>query len=51
MHTRTIKLAFVMLTLLATSSLLGACHTLSGAGQDISNTGRTIKNSADRNTP
>jgi predicted small secreted protein len=40
-----------LLGLLAAAPLLSACHTTSGMGQDISNTGKAIENSADKHTP
>ena len=48
------RMAISMLTLLVLLGVvpfLTACHTTAGAGQDISNTGHAITNSADRNTP
>lgn len=40
-----------LLALLGAASLLTACHTTAGAGEDISNTGHAITNSANKNTP
>lgn len=40
-----------LLALLAAAPLLSACNTTAGAGQDISNTGRAIENSAKKLTP
>lgn len=40
-----------LLGLLAAAPLLSACHTTAGMGQDISNTGKAIENSADKHTP
>ncbi len=40
-----------LLGLLAAAPLLGACHTMAGAGQDISNTGNALTNSAEQHTP
>jgi predicted small secreted protein len=39
------------LALAAAMPLLSACHTMAGAGQDISNTGNALTNSADQHTP
>ena len=39
------------LAMLAALPLLSACHTMAGAGQDISNTGNALTNSADQHTP
>jgi predicted small secreted protein len=44
-------LVFAILALLAVTPFLGACHTTAGAGEDISQTGQAIKNSAQQNTP
>lgn len=43
--------ALATLALLAAMPLLTACHTTAGAGQDISNTGKAIENSAEKNAP
>jgi predicted small secreted protein len=43
--------ALTMLVLLGAAPLLGACQTTAGAGQDISNTGHAITNSAERHAP
>ncbi len=40
-----------LLLLLAAAPLLGACNTMAGAGQDLSNTGNAITNSAEHNQP
>lgn len=37
--------------MLLSSSLLSACNTTAGAGQDISNTGQAITNGAQKLTP
>lgn len=44
-------LAFTFATLLTTAPLLGACHTVAGAGEDISRTGDAIEHTAERSTP
>ena len=49
--TKLICTTLALLGLLASAPLLTACHTTSGAGQDISNTGKAIENSADKHTP
>ncbi len=36
---------------LALLLLLGACHTVAGAGQDISKTGQAVENAAQKVTP
>jgi predicted small secreted protein len=50
MFKRTTMLILTLLALLG-APLLGACHTMSGAGEDISKTGQAIEKSADKNTP
>ena len=44
-----IALALCGLMMLASS--LSACHTTAGAGEDISDTGKTIEHSAKEHTP
>ncbi len=41
---------FIAFLLLASSLLLTACHTVAGAGQDISNGGHAISNSAEKHS-
>ncbi len=43
--------AAALLALLAAAPLLAACHTTAGAGEDLSNAGHAITNSADQHTP
>jgi predicted small secreted protein len=50
MHTK-LSIALTRLALIGVALMLGACHTTSGAGQDISATGHAITHSADKNTP
>jgi len=40
-----------VLSLVAITPLLSACHTTAGAGEDISATGKVIERSAKQNTP
>jgi len=40
-----------LLGLLALGPLLGACHTVAGAGEDVSKTGQAIDNAATKATP
>ena len=47
---KTLSIALTLLTLVAAAPLLGACHTMAGAGQDISNTGNALTKSADKHT-
>jgi predicted small secreted protein len=46
-----IPAVLALLGLLASAPLLTACHTTAGMGQDISNTGKAIENSAQQHTP
>ena len=39
--------AFTLVTLLATATLLSACNTTAGAGQDISSAGHAVTGAAD----
>lgn len=41
----------ILLALIGATPLLGACHTTSGMGKDISATGKAITHSADENAP
>ena len=50
MTKKTTMLALALLALLS-APLLGACHTMSGAGKDISKTGEALEKSADKNMP
>ena len=43
--------AAALLALLALGPLLGACHTVQGAGEDISKTGQAIDSAAQKATP
>lgn len=43
---RAIMLIVTMLALLGIAPLLGACNTMAGLGQDISDMGRSLHNSA-----
>jgi predicted small secreted protein len=43
--------SLTVLGLLALGPVLSACNTTRGAGQDISNTGRAIENTAKKATP
>lgn len=46
-----LSIALTLLALIGATPMLGACHTTSGAGQDISATGHAITHSVDKNTP
>jgi predicted small secreted protein len=43
--------AILLLLLLTAAPLLAACHTVQGAGTDISKTGQAIDNAAQKATP
>lgn len=45
---RTLSIALALAMLAGSASLLSACNTTAGAGQDIANTGSALKNAADR---
>jgi predicted small secreted protein len=40
-----------LLALLGVTPLLGACHTMAGAGKDIKETGQALQDSAAEHTP
>jgi predicted small secreted protein len=42
---------FALLALLSATTLLGACHTTAGAGEDLSQAGQAIEKSADKHAP
>jgi predicted small secreted protein len=44
-------MALALCGLIALMSVLSACHTTAGAGEDISDTGQAIEHSAKKNTP
>ena len=48
---KTIPLPLTLLVLLGAAPLIAACHTMAGAGEDISRTGDAIGTSAKKNTP
>ena len=51
MRAKTRLSALALLALLAAVPLLGACHTVQGAGQDVKATGQAIDNAAQKATP
>jgi len=51
MSKRTNRSAVILLVLSGAILLLGACHTIAGAGEDVSQTGRVIEKSADKHAP
>jgi predicted small secreted protein len=48
---RILSITLMLLILIGTAPLLGACHTTAGVGEDLSATGHAITHSADTNTP
>jgi predicted small secreted protein len=51
MYKRMTLTALGLVGLISLMSLLSACHTTAGAGEDISQTGKAIEKSAEKNTP
>jgi len=51
MNTNKLTLALSLIGLLLAAPLLSACHTTAGAGEDISQGGKAIENSAIKHTP
>ena len=51
MHKKSTKLVLTLLVLLGAAPLLGACHTVAGAGEDVSKTGAAVEKTADKATP
>jgi predicted small secreted protein len=47
---KTLSITLTLLMLVGAAPLLGACHTMAGAGQDISDTGNALTNSANKPT-
>jgi predicted small secreted protein len=45
------RLACTLAALLGASAMLSACHTTAGVGQDLSQGGHALTNSADANAP
>jgi predicted small secreted protein len=48
---RNFSMALTLLALVAAIPLLSACQTTAGVGQDLSNGGRALTNSAEINAP
>jgi predicted small secreted protein len=48
---RTSLLTLILIAVLGTAPLLGACNTTAGAGRDISNVGEEIEEEAVEHTP
>lgn len=48
---RNLRLTLSLTALLGAAPLLSACHTTAGVGQDISQGGTALQNSANANAP
>ncbi len=48
---KSFRLALAFATMLAAAPLLAACHTTAGAGEDLSQGGHALTNSANANAP
>jgi entericidin B len=51
MSKRTILFALTLLALLGTVSVMTACNTMAGAGEDMSSAGHVITGDANRSNP
>jgi len=49
--TKTARIAFTLVALLGLAPALSACHTTAGVGQDLSQGGHALTNSANANAP
>jgi entericidin B len=45
------SIALTLLALISSAVLVSACQTTAGVGQDISNGGKALTNSAEKNAP
>ena len=50
MRKRVLAVLLGLVVLSSTASVLSACHTTAGAGEDLSNAGTAIHNSAEKHT-
>jgi entericidin B len=46
-----LSVALTLLVLVSSAALVTACQTTAGVGQDLSNGGKALTNSAERNAP
>ncbi|WP_094453917.1 entericidin A/B family lipoprotein [Niveispirillum lacus] len=51
MSLKPMRLTLLFIMMFAAVPVLSACHTMAGAGEDISKTGKAIEKSADKHTP
>ncbi len=49
--TKSFRLAFTLAVLVGAAPILSACHTTAGVGQDVSQGGHALTNSANANAP
>jgi predicted small secreted protein len=49
--TKSFRIAFTLAGLIGMAPMLSACHTTAGVGQDLSQGGHALTNSADANAP
>jgi predicted small secreted protein len=49
--TKPFRLAFTLAALISVAPALSACHTTAGMGQDLSQGGHALTNSANANAP
>jgi predicted small secreted protein len=49
--TRSFRLALTLAALIGVAPVLSACHTTAGVGQDLSQGGHALTNSANANAP
>jgi predicted small secreted protein len=48
---KSLRLTLILATLLGIAPMLSACHTTAGFGQDVSQGGHALTNSANANAP
>jgi predicted small secreted protein len=51
MRKRTRLSALILIAISGAVLLLGACHTIAGAGEDVSHAGHAVEKSADKHAP
>ncbi len=51
MRRKSTKMAFILMVLSGAFLTLGACHTIAGAGEDVSHAGHAVEKSADKHAP
>jgi predicted small secreted protein len=48
---KTTMLALILFMISGAALLLGACHTIAGAGEDVSHAGQAVERTADKHAP